>query len=145
MTAQSYNVIAELDTEFGPENAEQLLGPIADYSGAAGRSELGHAEVVFTLPAATLRQANSTALAILETYPWPLRSLRVLLTADYDRLLDGVDLPPLLSVQETADRLGISRQAVIKAISTRRLPAVRVGGTWIVRESSVLAHARPDA
>lgn len=145
MTAQSYNVIAELDTEFGPENAEQLLDPIADYSGAAGRSELGHAEVIFTVPADSVRQANSTALAILETYPWPLRSVRVLLTADYDRLLDGVDLPPLLSVQEAADRLGISRQAVIKAISTERLPAIRVGGTWIVRESSVLARTQRSA
>src|SRR5690606_7299771 len=92
-----------------------------------------------TVPAESVRQANSTALAILKTYPWPLRSVRVLLTADYDRLLDGVDLPPLLSVQEAADRLGISRQAVIKAISTQRLPAIRVGGTWIVRGSSVRA------
>ena len=47
-----------------------------------------------------------------------------------------------LSVQEAADRLGISRQAVIKAISTQRLPAVRVGGIWIVREFSVLARTQ---
>jgi len=93
LTAQSYNVIAELDTEFGPENAERLLGPLADYSGAARRSELGHAEVVFTVPAKSVRQANSTALAILETYPWPLHWVRVLLTDDYDYLLNGVDLP----------------------------------------------------
>ncbi len=96
MTAQSYNVVAEIDVSFDEHTAEQLLDPIADYSGAAGRSELGHTEVVFTLPAQTLRQANTTALAILETYPWPLRSLRVLPTDDYDRLVDAIDVPPLV-------------------------------------------------
>lgn len=69
------------------------------------RSELGHAEVVFTIPAEPVRQATSTALAVLGTYPWPLRSLRVLTTADFDRLTDAMDLPPLVSVQEAADGL----------------------------------------
>jgi len=47
--AESYNVVAELDATFGEENADALLGPIAKYSGGAARSELGHAEVVFTI------------------------------------------------------------------------------------------------
>lgn len=145
MTAQSYNAVAELDAPFDEDTAEQLLGPIADYSGAAGRSELGHTEVVFTLPAETLRQANTTALAILETYPWPLRSLRVLPTDDYDRLVDAIDVPPLVSVQEAADQLGISRQGVLKAITTGSLPAIRVGSTWIVRESAVRARKQRSA
>lgn len=142
MTTQSYNVIAELDAPFDEDTAEQLLDPIADYSGAAGRSELGHTEVVFTLPAETLRQATTTALALLGTYRWPLHSMRVLPTDDYDRLVDALDVPPLLSVQETADRLGISRQGVLKAITTGSLPALRVGSTWIVRESAVRARTQ---
>ncbi len=47
---QQFNVVAELDASFDEDTAEALLDPIADYSGAASRSELGHAEVVFTIP-----------------------------------------------------------------------------------------------
>ena len=61
---------------------------------------------MFTIPAESVRQATSTALAVLGTYPWPLRSLRVLSTADFDRLTDAMALPPLVSVQEAADGLG---------------------------------------
>lgn len=140
MATQSYNITAELDTEFGEDTAEALLAPIADHHGAAARSELGRAEVVFTIAAETVRQATTTGLAILETYPWALHSMRVLPTADYDRLADTADLPSLLSVQEAAVRLGISRQAVTKAIAAGTLPAIRVGSAWIVRESSVAAR-----
>ncbi|WP_409334031.1 hypothetical protein, partial [Staphylococcus aureus] len=78
-----YNVVAELDVPFDEETVEQLIDPIADYSGAVGRSELGRTEVVFTLPADSVRQANTTALAILEQYPSTLLSLRVLTAADF--------------------------------------------------------------
>ncbi|EID81425.1 MULTISPECIES: hypothetical protein [Rhodococcus] len=88
----------------------------------AARSDLGHAEVVFTIPAESVRQATSTALAVLGTYPWSLRSLRVLTTADFDRLTDAMDLPPLVSVQEAADGLGMTRQGVLKAIKGKVLP-----------------------
>lgn len=145
MTTQTFNVVAELDASFDEDTAEALLDPIADYSGGAYRSELGHAEVVFTIPAEGIRQATSTALAVLETYPWPLHSLRVLPTDDFDRLIEAIDVPPLVSVQEAADALGISRQAVLKAITTGSLPAIRVGSTWIVRESAVRARAQRSA
>ena len=92
---------------------------------------------MFTIPAESVRQATSTALAVLETYPWPLRSLRVLTTADFDCLTDAMDLPPLVSVQEAADGLGMTRQGVLKAIKGKVLPATRVGGTWVLRRSVV--------
>ena len=145
MTAQDYNVVAELDVPFNEETSDQLLAPIADHIGAVGRSELGRTEVVFTLPADSVRQANTTALAILDTYPWPLLSMRVLTTADFDRLAEAVELPPLVSVAEAASTLGISRQGVLDAINHSTLPATRVGGSWVLRESAVRARARRSA
>ncbi|MFC9839743.1 helix-turn-helix domain-containing protein [Rhodococcus sp. NPDC127530] len=137
---------SELGEHAGELDADALRGPIAEYSGGAARSELGHAEVVFTIPAESVRQATSTALAVLGTYPWPLRSLRVLTTADFDRLTDAMDLPPLVSVQEAADGLGMTRQGVLKAIKGKVLPATRVGGTWVLRQSVVdNARARRGA
>ncbi|MGW4339027.1 helix-turn-helix domain-containing protein [Rhodococcus koreensis] len=109
-------------------------------------SELGHAEVVFTIPAESVRQATTTALAVLETYEWPAVSLRVLTTADFDRLTDAVDLPPLVSVQEAADGARDDRQGVLKAIKSKVLPATRVGGTWVLQRSVVeAARARRGA
>ena len=145
MTAQPYNVIAELDVPFDEETVDRLIDPIADYGGAVGRSELGRTEVVFTLPADSVRQANTTALAILEQYPWTLLSLRVLTAADFDRLTDAIELPPLVSVSEAAAELGVSRQSILKSIKSAKLPATRVGDTWVVRESVVQARARESA
>lgn len=145
MTAQPYNVVAELDVPFDEETVEQLIDPIVDYGGAVGRSELGRTEVVFTLPADSVRQANTTALAILEQYPSTLLSLRVLTAADFDRLTEAAELPPLVSVSEAAEELGVSRQSILKSIKSAKLPATRVGDTWAVRKSVVQARARESA
>ena len=145
MTAQPYNVVAELDVPFDEETVEQLIDPIVDYGGAVGRSELGRTEVVFTLPADSVRQANTTALAILEQYPSTLLSLRVLTAADFDRLTETTELPPLVSVSEAAEELGVSRQSILKSIKSAKLPATRVGDTWAVRKSVVQARARESA
>ena len=145
MTAQPYNVVAELDAPFDEENIDQLLDPIADHRGAVGRSELGRTEVVFTLPADSVRQANTTALALLDTYPWTLLSMRVLTAADFDRLTDAIELPPLVSVTEAANTLGVSRQGVLNAIKTAKLPATRVGDTWVLRDAAVQAFGRRSA
>ena len=145
MTAQPYNVVAELDVPFDEETVEQLIDPIVDYGGAVGRSELGRTEVVFTLPADSVRQANTTALAILEQYPSTLLSLRVLTAADFDRLTETTELPPLVSVSEAAEELGVSRQSILKSIKSAKLPATRVGDTWVVRAAVVQARARESA
>ncbi|WP_032385492.1 helix-turn-helix domain-containing protein [Rhodococcoides fascians] len=142
MTARQYNIVAELDAPFDGDSVDSLLGPIVEHSGAVGRSELGRAEVVFTVPAATTQQAATTALALLKSYEAPLLSLRVLSTADFDRLTDAIELPPLVSVTEAASSLGISRQGVLNAISTKKLPATRVGDTWVLRAGAVDAYVR---
>lgn len=133
----TYNVVAEIDTAFDSDAVDELLDPIADHGGAVGRSELGRTEVVFTLPADSVRQATSTALALLDQYPSALLSLRVLTTEDFDRLTDGYELPALVSVTEAAALLGISRQGVLKAIDTHKIPAIRVGDTWALRKAAV--------
>lgn len=145
MTAQPYNVVAELDAPFDEGTVELLIDPIADYSGAVGRSELGRTEIVFTLPADSVRQANTTALAILDQYPPALVSLRVLPAGDFDRLTEAAELPALVSVSEAAQELGVSRQSILKSIKTAKLPATRVGDTWAVRKSVVQARARENA
>lgn len=135
------NVMAELDVDFDETVADALIDPIAEYSGAAGRSEFGRTEIVFTLPADSIRQATATALAILTAYEWDLQSLRVLPTADFDKLASAVEIPDLVSAQQAAEILGMTSQGVRKAIDARTLPATRVGSSWVIRRDAVDALA----
>jgi excisionase family DNA binding protein len=45
--------------------------------------------------------------------------------------------PRLLSVAQVAERLGITRQAVLKRIRSRRLPAAKVGRAYVVPASAL--------
>ncbi len=58
------------------------------------------------MPADSVRQANTTALAILGQYPPSLVSLRVLPAADFDRHTEAAELPALVTVSEAAEELG---------------------------------------
>lgn len=44
-------------------------------------------------------------------------------------------IPDLVSLQEAADIIGISKQAVLKRIMARQLPAARVGTAWVLRRA----------
>lgn len=43
----------------------------------------------------------------------------------------------LLSVTETAKRLGVIRQRVFQLIQSRKLPAVMVGSQYVIKESDL--------
>jgi excisionase family DNA binding protein len=43
----------------------------------------------------------------------------------------------LLSVTETAKRLGVIRQRVLQLINAGKLPAVKVGTTYVIKESDL--------
>ncbi|WP_320069589.1 helix-turn-helix domain-containing protein [Micromonospora sp. RTGN7] len=51
-------------------------------------------------------------------------------------------IPDLVSLQEAADILGISKQAVHKRIKAAQLVGAQVGSAWVFRRSVVEA-ARP--
>lgn len=50
-----------------------------------------------------------------------------------------------LTITEVANKLCITRQAVHKAIVEGRLPAKRIGESWLIRPASVAAWARRRA
>jgi excisionase family DNA binding protein len=43
----------------------------------------------------------------------------------------------LLSVTETAKRLGVIRQRVLQLINSGRLPAVKVGNAYVIKEQDL--------
>jgi excisionase family DNA binding protein len=54
-------------------------------------------------------------------------------------------MPDLLSTQEAAARLGVSPRRVVALIDTGRLPAIRVGRSWVIRAADLAQVAdRPN-
>jgi excisionase family DNA binding protein len=134
-----YNARAETTTPLEPAAAERLLYALAGYHPAVGRSVFARTEVTITLPADTLAQATTTALAILTVNfaPADLLSIEVLTTADFDRRLGVEPIPELVSVTQAAEELGVTRQAVLQRIESGSLPATRIGTSWAIPQASL--------
>jgi excisionase family DNA binding protein len=49
-------------------------------------------------------------------------------------------MPELVSVTEAAERLGVSRQAVLQRLASGSLPGTKVGTTWAVQERALTRH-----
>lgn len=136
----NYNATATLKWPFArlPETkTDSILDALAPYSPAIAADETGLAEVVITFPADSLAQAVRTAGGLLD--PLHPVALEVVPTALWDKRSDAIPVPDLLSVSEAADRLGVSRQAVLQRIESGSLPATRIGSAWAIPAGSVPA------
>jgi excisionase family DNA binding protein len=63
--------------------------------------------------------------------------LEVVPTVMWDRRAGLTPVPSLVTVTEAAQRLGVSRQAVLERINSGSLPAVRIGTGWAIAASAV--------
>jgi len=137
-----YNARIEWATRDGDD--DDLVDELVDYHPAISRSERGWVAADLTLPAETLRQAATTALAIADAASAAVLdgaavlALEVLPTAEFDQRNGLVPVPELVSVTEAAERLGVSRQAVLQRLESGSLPGTKVGKTWVVQERAVL-------
>jgi len=137
-----YNLTVEITSRFTADVAEELLDALADYHPAVGRSPRGRVEVIVTLPAADLRQAIATGLAVLEraAHPAKVTCVEAMTTKEFDARTDAlnpVEIPELVSITEAADALGVSRQAVHQRIEAGTLPAAQIGKTWVIPKSAI--------
>lgn len=140
---QLYNAVVEVTYKGKIEDAaDVLITALEGYSPATSRSLLGRLEVIISVPAESLRQAVTTALALVETAAArPALSVEVLLTDDFDRLNGLEPVPQLVSVTEAAGILGVSRQRVHELVETGMLPAQKVGNAVVLHRAAVEARA----
>lgn len=136
----SYNARVDLDRPapagHDDEWTDRAIDGLRGFSPAVSRGLHGGATIDFTLPAADVRQAATIALSLATDIAdgADIVGLELLTTVEFDRRA-GAHLPALLSVSETAERLGISRQAVLQRIDSGSLPATKVGSTWAIPEA----------
>ncbi|VEI13202.1 helix-turn-helix domain-containing protein [Trueperella bialowiezensis] len=128
-----YTATVDVATNLDVDDALDRLAP---YHGAIGESRNGY-RAVFTYEADTLSEAVASATRIAETIGTPY----AIETAPTD-LVDSDtaygDIPPLVSVSEAAELLGITAQAVNKRLNSGTLPGRKVGNTWVIPLHSVL-------
>jgi excisionase family DNA binding protein len=143
-----WNAEIELDIKPTPRIVEKLatewMPALADYHAAMATSRTGHVLVIISLPAETLRQATSTALAVVQDVTGrTATSVQVMTTEAFEARGTGepTALPRLLSPPQAAEILGQSRQNVLLMLEQGRLPGAKVGNAWVVLASAVEAKA----
>ncbi|MCR6647814.1 MAG: helix-turn-helix domain-containing protein [Cellulomonas sp.] len=145
----SYNARVDLDRPapagHDDEWTDHVLAELAGHSAAVSRALDGRTAIDLTLPADSLRQAVTTALALVThaAAAEPI-GVEVITTAAFDRRHGAEPVGQLLSVTEAASALGVSRQAVLQRIEAGSLPASRVGNAWAIAASAVRRPERPD-
>lgn len=133
-----YNAIAEVAVRPTSKRADAWITALAPYSPAIGRAPRGNAELVITVPAKSLEQAATTALALLLRAAGDLERFEVITTAEFDRRTDDVAVPDLVGATEAAELIGITRQRVQQMASTGALPSAKVGGKSLVFPRAVV-------
>lgn len=133
-----YTVTVELFAKAKPDLADALLDGLADFHPAVFPADSGQMAVTVSLPAENLRQACSAALAVVEAAAGrPALGVEALPSGVRDER-DGVPpLPPLLSVGEAAEMLGVSKQRVVQLVDSGQMPAQRVGRAIVVPRAAV--------
>ncbi|WKN47168.1 helix-turn-helix domain-containing protein [Nocardioides sp. Arc9.136] len=124
--------------ELAGDRVDELLEQLATYHAAIGTSPRGFLSATITVPAESLAQATTTALAVVSSaFGAEPIACTVLTTAEHDARQGWESTPEVVSVSEAATLLGISRQAVLQRIAGKSLPATRVGRSWTVPRAAV--------
>ncbi|TFV90407.1 helix-turn-helix domain-containing protein [Blastococcus sp. CT_GayMR16] len=138
-----YNARIELDSRDYDEAAVDVLMDVVEpYAGVVARAvHGGRVELILTVPADNLRQATITALSIVLATGHQVYALEVLPTDAFHQRINATTVPELLSVTQTADELGISRQRALQLVNAGQLDAVKVGDTWVIPRQAVTSRA----
>ena len=141
---ETYNATIELEARgaLTDDQVDELMEQLAGYHAAIGHTPRRHS-VTISLPAENLRQAVTTALAVVEAaFGSPALTIEAMTTAEFDTREGWQPVPELVSVAEAAEILGVSRQAVLQRIGTRSLPAEKVGRGYAIPRTALTPPQR---
>lgn len=141
-----YNASVELTASPDDETVvARIFDQLAEHHVAIGATPTGGMDVILTLEATNLRQATVTALALVQAAGLVASGISVLPTTEFDIRAGMANVPPLLSLVQVAERLNVSRQAVLSRIKHGTLPGVRVGNSWAVPAAAVIRGVQHGA
>jgi excisionase family DNA binding protein len=140
-----FNVTLEVNNRVKPNVAsfEPIVEALKEYGAAVGLSPYSRLEVTLSVPADSLTQAATTAIALVEaqTNGRKVLAIEVMPTDEFDRRLGMQPIPELVSVTEAAEILEITRQRVLQLVEAGQLPAERVGNAVVIPRLAVEMRA----
>lgn len=144
---QVYNAaVAVAMKDTSEQLVDELMDQLAPYHIAIGTSPRGWLEARISLPAESLAQACATAAAVVETVAGAMAIACEVMTEDEFDAREGFTTEPeLVSSEQAAEILGVSRERVRQLAAAGRLQAVPwEGRSKAFTRSSVEALARRD-
>jgi excisionase family DNA binding protein len=139
-----YNIRLEYQMPDNEESGDLLVDTFKAFHPAAGPVGNGNIDVWLTLNGIDAYDVSQLATGLATKVARPLIALEVLPTADFDRRNGITPVPELISTDDAAEMLGVSRQAIDKQIRSGKLVGHRVGERTVVlaRADVVAAAAR---
>ena len=129
----NYNATITYDSRDHEQLADDIVDTFgADHHGVAVVHPLGYVQAIITLPAETVRQAAATAAALAAQIEREVLGIDVMRTDVFDAASGLQPVPEWASVTEVAERLGVSRQAVLERLNRGTLAGHKQGKQWVV-------------
>lgn len=125
------------------KDVDRLFDELEGYHLAISPGAFGGLELIMSLPAETLRQAVTSALALVTVVDPPLqiRTVSAMTTEEFDRRLGIEPFSDIVGVSEAAGLLGCTRQRVLQLVEAGQLPSQRAGKAIVIPRSAVLKRA----
>jgi len=132
---QMYNARVEVASrDLTDTTTDTAMDALAAFHPSVWQSDRGWAGATISLPAENLAQASAAALAIVAAAFGGSAAIACeVMTEDERDAREGWEATPeLLSVTEVAEKLGVTRQAVLQRIASGSLPARKIGREWAI-------------
>lgn len=128
------------------QHADELMDGLAEYAVAVGTSPRGWLELRISVPATSLAQAVSTALAVVESATGSAAIACEVMTEDEFAARQGFTAEPdIVSSAEAAEILGVSRERVRQLAAAGRIQEVPTSGRGkVFTRGSVTALAQQE-
>lgn len=141
-----YNVELELNRRrsLDHDDIDAVMEALAGLSPTIASSPYGRPVIVATVEADSLAAALTVTAALCRAVGGRQLGLSVLPTAEWDRRAVLPPVPPLLSVTQAAERLGVSPQRVRQRIQAGTLAHVKVGDGYVIPAAAINHDARTE-
>lgn len=135
-----------VETTSRREDVHRAIDDLLPFHGSVGMSVRNRNQAIITIPAEGLAQATTTAIALIEkAFDARAVACEAMTEAEFDTRQGFPPAPTdVMSVTEYAAEAGISRQAVLQRIDAGKLPAVRVGRSWLISKLAVTPGPNDD-
>ncbi|MBW3084203.1 hypothetical protein KEM60_00389 [Austwickia sp. TVS 96-490-7B] len=133
----TYRVEVELDRRFPDDDEiDTIMDRLHEFDGTIGSNPGAGPVMSMFVPAESARQAVVMGESIAREFGEAV-SIEALRADLWEKREGWEPIPELMSVTEVAEDLGVSRQRVQVMIDTGKVPAKKVGKTWVVAKSSL--------